>query len=96
LSEKLGQIAHLDKDPSNAAEDNLAFMCLTHHALYDSKTSQHKKLHDSGGKSGTGEAVRSNPGEPTRGGSYAPSIPIRSENCVTFSRGKTRPLSSPK
>jgi hypothetical protein len=42
LNEKLGQIAHLDKDPSNAAEDNLAFMCLVHHALYDSRTSQHK------------------------------------------------------
>ena len=42
LSEKLGQIAHLDKDPSNAAEDNLAFLCLAHHTLYDSKTSQHK------------------------------------------------------
>jgi hypothetical protein len=42
LGEKLGQIAHLDKDPSNAAEDNLAFMCLDHHTLYDSKASQHK------------------------------------------------------
>jgi hypothetical protein len=42
LTEKLGQIAHLDKDPSNSAEDNLAFMCLNHHSLLDSKTSQHK------------------------------------------------------
>jgi len=42
LAEKLGQIAHLDQDPSNRAEDNLAFMCLAHHSLYDSKTSQHK------------------------------------------------------
>ena len=42
LTEKLGQIAHLDKDPSNSAEDNLAFMCLNHHSLFDSKTSQHK------------------------------------------------------
>ena len=42
LSEKLGQIAHLDKDPSNSAEDNLAFMCLDHHSLFDSRTSQHK------------------------------------------------------
>jgi hypothetical protein len=40
--EKLGQIAHLDQDPSNPAEDNLAFMCLEHHSLYDSQTSQHK------------------------------------------------------
>lgn len=42
LSEKLGQIAHLDQNPSNTVEDNLAFMCLDHHTLYDSKTSQHK------------------------------------------------------
>jgi hypothetical protein len=42
LREKRGQIAHLDKDPSNSAEDNLAFMCLDHHTLYDSKTGQHK------------------------------------------------------
>jgi len=40
--EKHGQIAHLDQDPSNFAEDNLAFMCLEHHSLYDSRTSQHK------------------------------------------------------
>jgi hypothetical protein len=42
LSEKRGQIAHLDQDPSNFAEDNLAFVCLDHHSLYDSTTSQHK------------------------------------------------------
>lgn len=42
LREKIGQIAHLDKDPSNYDEDNLAFMCLEHHTLFDSKTSQHK------------------------------------------------------
>jgi hypothetical protein len=42
LSEKIGQIAHLDKDPSNSADDNLAFMCLHHHSLFDSSTSQHK------------------------------------------------------
>jgi len=41
--EKDGQIAHLDQDSSNANEDNLAWMCLNHHSLYDSKTSQHKK-----------------------------------------------------
>jgi hypothetical protein len=41
-SEKLGQIAHLDHDPSNFAEDNLAFLCLRHHTLYDSQASQHK------------------------------------------------------
>ena len=42
LGEKKGQIAHLDQDPSNTAEDNLAFMCLEHHSLFDSRTSQHK------------------------------------------------------
>jgi hypothetical protein len=42
LREKLGQIAHLDQNPSNSAEDNLAFMCFDHHSLYDSTTSQHK------------------------------------------------------
>ena len=42
FSEKEGQIAHLDHDKSNGAEDNLAFLCLPHHSLYDSRTSQHK------------------------------------------------------
>ncbi len=42
LTEKRGQIAHLDKDPANSTEDNLAYLCLEHHSLYDSKTSQHK------------------------------------------------------
>lgn len=42
LNEKHGQIAHIDQDPSNYALDNLAFMCLEHHSLYDSRTSQHK------------------------------------------------------
>jgi hypothetical protein len=42
LTEKQGQIAHLDQNPSNFVEDNLVFMCLPHHSLYNSKTSQHK------------------------------------------------------
>jgi hypothetical protein len=42
LGEKRGQIAHLDKNPGNYAQDNLAFLCLDHHTQYDSKTSQHK------------------------------------------------------
>ncbi len=42
LEEKLGQIAHLDRDPSNDKFDNLAWMCLKHHALYDSKSHQSK------------------------------------------------------
>ncbi len=42
FAEKDGQIAHLDHNPANGAEDNLAFLCLSHHSLYDSRTSQHK------------------------------------------------------
>jgi len=42
LEVKLGQIAHLDQDPANTQEDNLAFLCMPHHSEYDSKTSQHK------------------------------------------------------
>lgn len=42
LTEKHGQIAHLDGNPANFAEDNLAFLCLPHHSVFDSTTSQHK------------------------------------------------------
>jgi hypothetical protein len=42
LSEKRGQIAHLDDDRGNSTEDNLAFLCLDHHSVYDTTTSQHK------------------------------------------------------
>jgi hypothetical protein len=42
LTEKIGQIAHLDQDRTNRRQDNLAWMCLEHHSLYDSKTRQHK------------------------------------------------------
>src|SRR5271155_4843846 len=42
LTEKVGQIAHLDDDPTNGAEDNLAWICMPHHSQYDSTTSQHK------------------------------------------------------
>lgn len=42
LTERRGQIAHLDADRTNIAESNLAWMCLDHHSLFDSKTSQHK------------------------------------------------------
>jgi hypothetical protein len=37
-----GQIAHLDRDSSNSAFENLAFLCLEHHDWYDSRTSQSK------------------------------------------------------
>lgn len=42
LTEKHGQIAHIDKDPANYKEDNLAWLCLDDHSLFDSRTSQHK------------------------------------------------------
>jgi hypothetical protein len=32
LEEKDGQIAHIDQDSSNSAEENLAFLCLIHHS----------------------------------------------------------------
>jgi len=44
MTEKQGQIAHLDQNPANSSEDNLAFLCLTHHSLYDSQTNQHKNF----------------------------------------------------
>lgn len=39
---KAGQIAHIDRDPSNNEIDNLSFLCLAHHDQYDSRTSQSK------------------------------------------------------
>lgn len=44
MTTKAGQIAHLDRNNGNAAEDNLAFLCLAHHDEYDSRTSQRKAL----------------------------------------------------
>lgn len=41
---KPGQIAHLDQNPANGEDDNLAFLCLTHHDQFDSRTSQSKNL----------------------------------------------------
>ena len=42
LTEKAGRVAHLDRDRTNTAEDNLAWMCFHHHDKYDSKSSQRK------------------------------------------------------
>ncbi|MGH7224284.1 MAG: hypothetical protein ACRELF_13720 [Gemmataceae bacterium] len=42
--QKEGQLAHLDRDPSNFAEDNLVFLCLPHHDDYDTKRRQTKNL----------------------------------------------------
>ncbi len=42
--EKKGQVAHLDRNASNSARDNLVFLCFDHHDQYDSRTSQTKGL----------------------------------------------------
>jgi len=41
---KRGQIAHVDRDRTNDAEDNLAFLCLPHHDEYDTTPSQSKRF----------------------------------------------------
>lgn len=41
---KSGQLAHLDRDNANNAEDNIAFLCLNHHDEYDSPSSQRKNF----------------------------------------------------
>src|ERR1700730_17861827 len=42
--QKEGQLAHLDRDPSNCTEDNLAYLCLPHHDDYDTRRRQTKNL----------------------------------------------------
>jgi hypothetical protein len=42
--EQKGQIAHLDRDPSNSSFPNLVYLCFNHHDEFDSKTSQSKGL----------------------------------------------------
>jgi hypothetical protein len=44
LTEKQGQIAHLDRIASHNEIENLAFLCLPHHDQYDTRTSQSKGL----------------------------------------------------
>jgi hypothetical protein len=47
VSENLqGQIAHIDGNSFNNSEANLVYLCLAHHDLYDSRTSQSKGLTD--------------------------------------------------
>ena len=43
---KEGQIAHIDRNPSNNEERNLVFLCLSHHNEYDSRPSQSKGMTD--------------------------------------------------
>lgn len=40
--EKNGQLAHIDRNSSNSDADNLCYLCLEHHDLYDSSRSQSK------------------------------------------------------
>lgn len=42
-----GQLAHLDSNPDNNAEDNLAFLCFDHHDEYDCRTRIAKGLRES-------------------------------------------------
>lgn len=42
--EKSGQIAHVDRDSANNAEDNLVWLCLPHHEKYDRTSRQAKGL----------------------------------------------------
>jgi hypothetical protein len=44
LKLRKGQIAHLDRDRTNNAADNLAWMCLSHHDQYDIQASQAKGI----------------------------------------------------
>lgn len=41
-SVRQGQIAHLNRDPSDSRFENLVFLCLEHHDAYDSHPSQSK------------------------------------------------------
>jgi hypothetical protein len=41
-TEKEGQIAHVDRDASNALESNAAWLCTRHHARYDTRSRQTK------------------------------------------------------
>ena len=41
-TEKEGQLAHIDRDPTNSARENAAWLCTKHHARYDSRARQTK------------------------------------------------------
>ena len=41
-TEKEGQIAHVDRNAANAAEENAAWLCMKHHSRYDSRSQQAK------------------------------------------------------
>jgi len=44
IKEKRGQIAHVDRNAENNDISNLAYLCLEHHDIYDSKPSQSKRF----------------------------------------------------
>jgi hypothetical protein len=44
IKTKRGQIAHIDHNPQNISEENLVWLCLSHHDQYDSKSSQSKNI----------------------------------------------------
>jgi len=44
ITAKPGEIAHIDRDPSNASLENAAYLCMGHHDEYDSTPSQTKGL----------------------------------------------------
>ena len=44
LTVKLGQIAHIDRDSQNSTIENAAFLCMTHHAEYDARSTQAKTI----------------------------------------------------
>lgn len=39
-----GQIAHIDRDPSNATVENGAYLCKDHHDEYDMTSNQSKRI----------------------------------------------------
>ena len=43
FTEKHGQVAHLNRDPSNSLLENLVWLCLSHHDEHDTKRSQTKR-----------------------------------------------------
>ncbi|MEW6076564.1 MAG: hypothetical protein AB1724_02000 [Thermodesulfobacteriota bacterium] len=47
LCVKEGQIAHIDRNPENCVEENLAWLCLLHHNQYDTRPSQSKSFQKS-------------------------------------------------
>jgi len=63
-SRKDGQIAHIDRDPSNASEDNLVYLCLPHHNQYDAEYRQSKKIMDEEVRNARAELSRHLNGSP--------------------------------